>query len=199
MKQIIPFEKSIVFKSDVANITSISLDHEEKVSNGEVNGEFIIYGDYKVHNDTTEVETFKYKLPYTTIIPDNIDSDTVSIKINDFTYDIFDKDVLKVYIEYIIDGVEREEVEVLEDKELDEVLSDVKEDREEVKEEIPKEEELPKKVDDDYVMYHIHIVEKEETLESIIKKYDICLDDLKEYNDVSKLSVGDKLIIPYHE
>ena len=34
MKQIIPFEKSIVFKSDVANITSISLDHEEKVSNG---------------------------------------------------------------------------------------------------------------------------------------------------------------------
>lgn len=198
MKQIIPFEKSIVFKSDVANITSISLDHEEKVSNGEVNGEFIIYGDYKAHNDTTEVETFKYKLPYTTIIPDNIDSDTVSIKINDFTYDIFDKDVLKVYIEYIIDGVEREEIEVLEDKELDEVLSDVKEEREEVKDE-SKDGELPKEVEDDYVMYHIHIVEKEETLESIIKKYDICLDDLKEYNDVSKLNVGDKLIIPYHE
>ncbi len=195
MKQIIPFEKSIVFKSDVANITSISLDHEEKVSNGEINGEFIIYGDYKVHNDTTEVETFKYKLPYTTIIPDNIEPDTVSIKINDFTYDIFDKDVLKVYIEYIVDGVEREEIEVLEDTELDEVLSDVKEEREE----LSKEEELPKEVDDDYVMYHIHIVEKEETLESIIKKYDICLDDLKEYNDVSKLSVGDKLIIPYHE
>ena len=65
MKQVIPFYKEIVFKSNIANLTSISLEHTEKILDGEISGEFIVYGDYKEHNDTTEKESFKYKLPFT--------------------------------------------------------------------------------------------------------------------------------------
>jgi LysM repeat protein len=48
----------------------------------------------------------------------------------------------------------------------------------------------------EYVIYHIHTVNEGDTLESIINKYDTNIDILKEYNDVSKLDVGTKLVIP---
>ena len=82
MRQIIPFVKDVVFKTNIASITSISLECEEHVSEGEINGNFIVFGDYKIHNDTTEKELFKYKLPFTAIIPDNVILDTVSLDTN---------------------------------------------------------------------------------------------------------------------
>ena len=51
-------------------------------------------------------------------------------------------------------------------------------------------------VENEYIIYHIHIVQESDTLDSIIKKYDITLDYLKEYNDISEIKVGTKLIIP---
>ena len=44
MKQVIPFVKEIVFKNNIASITSISLEHEEKIFDGEVSGDFIEIG-----------------------------------------------------------------------------------------------------------------------------------------------------------
>lgn len=211
MREIIPFEKNIVFPNKISSITSISLDHEEKVSNGEIDGEFIVYGDYKVHLDTTEKETFRYKLPFTTILSDRVKEDTVKVDVHDFTYDMVEDDVMKVIIEYQVEGEEREEVEVLEDEELDQILDELSPSVLEEKIELDREEPVIKKVeenekieevpvvDEDYVLYHIHIVEKDETLESILKKYEISLDDLKDYNDMKDLDVGKKIIIPYHE
>jgi hypothetical protein len=100
MKQVIPFYKEIVFKNNIANLTSISLEHTEKVLDGEVSGEFIVYGDYKVHNDTTEKENFKYKLPFTALIPNDIDPSTVRIDISDFRYEQIDTDVLRIDIDF---------------------------------------------------------------------------------------------------
>ena len=106
MKQIIPFSKEIVFKSKIASITSISLEHEEKVFDGEISGDFIVFGDYKEHNDTTEKELFKYRLPFTALIPDNLLKDTIKIDIEDFTYDQIEDDVLKVNIDFSLIGEE---------------------------------------------------------------------------------------------
>lgn len=106
MKQVIPFYKEIVFEKPIANLTSISLEHNEKILDDEVSGEFIIYGDYKTHNDTTEKEEFKFKLPFTALIPDNIDSDSLSIDISDFKYEQIDNDVLRVDIDFSIEGEE---------------------------------------------------------------------------------------------
>lgn len=209
MRHIIPFSKEIVFKTNIATITSISLEHEEKIFDGEVNGDFIIFGDYKVHSDTTEKELFKYRLPFTTLIPDNIIKDSVKIEIVDFNYEIIDKDVLKVYISFSLEGNLKEEVETVEEdrkyeKELDQFLDniiekeedikEVREDKEEINE--PQEIEVKKEDKDEYITYHIHIVKEEETIEVIMKTYGVSLDYLKEYNDISNIKVGDKIIIP---
>lgn len=209
MRHIIPFSKEIVFKTNIATITSISLEHEEKIFDGEVNGDFIIFGDYKVHSDTTEKELFKYRLPFTALIPDNIIKDSVKIEIVDFNYEIIDKDVLKVDISFSLEGNLKEEVETVEEdrkyeKELDQFLDniiekeedikEVREDKEEINE--PQEIEVKKEDKDEYITYHIHIVKEEETIEVIMKTYGVSLDYLKEYNDISNIKVGDKIIIP---
>ena len=49
---------------------------------------------------------------------------------------------------------------------------------------------------DVYVTYNVYILRDGDTLDSIIEKYNITLDELKKYNDLSNLQLGDKLIIP---
>lgn len=153
MKQVIPFYKEIVFKNTIANLTSISLEHKETVLDGEVSGEFIIFGDYKVHNDTTEKEEFKYKLPFTALIPDDVDPSTVVVDIANFTYEQIDNDVLRIDIDFSIEGecleVEEvtdriDEIETFDediDKEIDEILN-ITTAEEEILEDVEEQEEL---------------------------------------------------------
>lgn len=125
MKQVIPFSKDIVFKTDIAIINSISLDHHESVINGEICGEFIIYGDYKVHNDTTELVEFNYKLPFSTLLADNIVEESVVLDIDNFTFEIIEDDVLRVNIDFFINAdIIQDSDSLLEDidKEIDEIL-----------------------------------------------------------------------------
>ena len=240
MKQIIPFTKDIVFKTNIASITSISLEHEEKIFEGEVSGDFIVFGDYKVHNDTTEKELFKYRLPYTTLIPESIDSESIKIDIEDFTYEQIENDVIKVNIDYSIEGVELKEEKKIEipevrNQEFDAIIIeadedtrsnleddiydrnifkkeiDIKEEKNKIIEEEEQNEmiemtqeqtkekeetEIIKEVTDEYITYHIHIVKENETLEDIIKIYETSLDNIKEYNELSNINIGDKIIIP---
>lgn len=48
----------------------------------------------------------------------------------------------------------------------------------------------------EYIIYHIHIINEGDNIDNIISKYNTNIDILKEYNDISKLNVGDKLVIP---
>lgn len=227
MKQVIPFYKEIVFKNKIANLTSISLEHNEKVVDGEVSGEFIVYGDYKVHNDTTEKEEFKYKLPFTALLPDDIDLSTVKVDITDFRYDQIDEDVLRIDIDFSIEGDtlecldEREEVseEDTINEEIDEILGikeevetlelpvesmeekvQVREDS--INEEIQVIEKTEEKIEtmEEYVTYHVHVVGSNDSVENIMKLYNTNLDMLNQYNDIKELKIGDKVIIPeYNE
>ena len=227
MKQVIPFYKEIVFKNKIANLTSISLEHNEKVVDGEVSGEFIVYGDYKVHNDTTEKEEFKYKLPFTALLPDDIDLNTVKVDITDFRYDQIDEDVLRIDIDFSIEGDtlecldERGEVseEDTINEEIDEILGikeevetlelpvesmeeeiQVREDT--INEEIQVIEKTEEKIEtmEEYVTYHVHVVGSNDSVENIMKLYNTNLDMLNQYNDIKELKIGDKVIIPeYNE
>ena len=49
---------------------------------------------------------------------------------------------------------------------------------------------------DVYVTYNIFIVREGDTLESIMEKYNTTEEELKKYNDLSNIKLGDKLIIP---
>ena len=64
MKSVIPFKKVIEFKTKIAEITSISLEHEYVKKEGELSGDFIVEGDYKVHEVSVNKEKFKYRLPF---------------------------------------------------------------------------------------------------------------------------------------
>ena len=47
-----------------------------------------------------------------------------------------------------------------------------------------------------YSTYHVCIVKENDTVESIILKYNISKEVLEQYNDISDIKIGDKLIIP---
>ena len=49
----------------------------------------------------------------------------------------------------------------------------------------------------DYYKYKIYIMRSEDTIESVAIKYNVSLNDLASYNNVSNINVGDKIIIPY--
>ena len=47
-----------------------------------------------------------------------------------------------------------------------------------------------------YYKYKIYIMREEDTLESIAIKYNVSLENLREYNDLENINIGDKIIIP---
>lgn len=246
MKRVIPFYKEIVFKTNIATILNISLEHEEKVLDGEISGNFILMGEYKVHNDTTEIENFKYRLPFTALISDDMNKDTINIDIERFSYEQIEDDVLRIdidfSIEYELNSTEdtEDEIDTLEDefakidREIDEILgmnkkeeintfeiedvgSDdmvvplILEDNEEklefpevtqdtsVTEKVSKEEYVHAKETEEYVTYHIYVVKENDTLEQILKTYNVSLEYLKEYNEIKDIKIGDKIIIPLYD
>ena len=46
-----------------------------------------------------------------------------------------------------------------------------------------------------YYTYKVYIVREGDTLETICSKYNVTPDDLKEYNNINEINVGDKIII----
>ena len=47
-----------------------------------------------------------------------------------------------------------------------------------------------------YATYKVCIVKESDTIESIVLKYNITKEMLEQYNDISDIKIGDKLIIP---
>ena len=60
MNCIIPFTKDIKFKTNIAEILSISLEHDFTANPEEVLGNFTISGDYKSHEVSVNKEHFEY-------------------------------------------------------------------------------------------------------------------------------------------
>lgn len=50
-----------------------------------------------------------------------------------------------------------------------------------------------------YATYSVYILREEETINSIIEKYKTTKEELENYNDLSNISIGSKIIIPLHE
>ena len=88
-----------------------------------------------------------------------------------------------------------EKIEVLEDREeLDENISENNVSNQEVKNIFSGLEDNER-----YSVYKVHIVTENDTVESIMQKYDITRENLEAYNDLNNLKIGDKLIIPSNE
>ena len=48
----------------------------------------------------------------------------------------------------------------------------------------------------EYSKFKVYIMREEDTLDSILLKYNVKMDEITEYNDVENIHVGDKIIIP---
>ena len=103
----IPFESTLDFKTNIYEITKMSLEHDYNVNEGAVLGNFYVTGEYRSHEVSVNKEPFKFTLPFEVEISNDIDLDTLEFNIEDFSYTIEGENKLKVNIEYSLAGEER--------------------------------------------------------------------------------------------
>ena len=220
MKNIIPFKKDVIFKTNLSEITSISLENTLNLKDDTISGDFIISGDYKVTDKSTSVEPFNLNIPFEIVLDDRFETSKATIDIDDFYYEIVNNNVLSVSIDVLVDHlqekplIEMEElvdvtpVRTVLDLEEEEMENSVEERCVEEEDSLPKRnaENIEEKInsifsngtfnDEVYVTYNVFIIRDGDTLDSIMEKYNVTQDELEKYNDLSNLKLGDKLIIP---
>ncbi len=138
MRQIITLEKEIAFKTMVGEITSISLEPDLAfINDSEIEGNLVISGTYKMTEASTIEEEFNYKIPVEIMLTSSLDEEKRKIDINNFTYGIVNEESLEVKIEVLIEGLEKVDIdvieedseEVLEEEKLEDTKEDVREEK----------------------------------------------------------------------
>lgn len=264
MRQIIPFQKEIAFKTMISKITSISLEHTLELKENEmVLGDFIVSGSYKMTEASQIDEEFSYKIPIEIAIDKKYDTNNMTLEIDDFVYEVLDEERLLLKIDLCIDGLELKKVEPKieeeiissydEDEEFDNALKEIEQEIEMHKELVRNEEEntndlfldnsveekleIPINIDsinnhkkdfinedsiytqtnnnndnnnkdvtsifsafkdtnETFSTYSIYIIREGDSLDTVINKYKTTKDVLSEYNDLSDIRIGTKIIVP---
>lgn len=107
-----------MFKTNLAEITSISLEHSLKKEDEHViAGSFSLNGEYKITDTSTNTEVFSYDLPFDIHMDDHYILDHCTVDIDDFYYEIVNENVLSVNIDVCVDKIE--EKPLIEDKEVE--------------------------------------------------------------------------------
>ena len=221
MKQIIPFQKELPFKTKVSEITSISLEHniiETKEDN--ITGEFYITGDYKMTEGSITREKFNFTLPFDITLTEEYNQDNMTVDIDNFYYEIVNNEYLKVNIDLYVEGEKKEapieppkEERKTEPEEQEIEFPNINIEQEEIEKEVeykkPDIKYLEEKDDqlefnifenidhsDTYVTYHVYIVKEEDTIDRIIEKYGVSKEEISLYNNLEDIKPGTKLIIP---
>lgn len=199
MKKVINYEKELLFKTAIAEICSISLEQDFTIDDGFFRGDFILEGEYKANELSVNKEAFSYRLPLEYELDSDVDYNSVNYEIDNFEYTI-EEDVLKINIDLGLkyDTIASFELPEITEEELNQEAEPIREEKpEEQKENIEKEEIIdPSLSEEAYVTYHVHIVKSDDTLESIAKKYNTTINEIKKYNNIDTLELKSKLIIP---
>ena len=182
----IPFESEIPFKTNISEVTKMSLEHDFNVNDEVVLGNFYISGEYRSHDLSVNVDPFNYTLPFSVSYPDNLIEDSLEFNIEDFSYEIINNNTLKVSIEYSLKGEVRSDelFEKVDDSEFASELAFIDDfiDRDyetDVKEECVEE---------------IENIEEEKVLERANIENDI-LESKKEENvELTKVEVNDEVV-----
>lgn len=121
----------------------------------------------------------------------------------------FDKflDEQEINIDEIVDNIKTDENEF---DSFDISKEEVREEKEEINENNDREYideskmlednllEITNSIEDDeeYITYHIYIVNENDTLETISNRYHVSIESIKEYNEIENIKSGMKLVIP---
>lgn len=103
MKKIIPFRREVLFKNNISEITSISLEQELNIDKLNISGNFMVSGDYKISDNSKTVEPFDLKIPFEIVLDEKYDTTHATCDIDDFYYEIVDNSILAVSIDVCID------------------------------------------------------------------------------------------------
>lgn len=156
MKKVVPFTKTISFRTMIAEITDIEVNHTLALNeNHEVVGDILVDGKYKMTDASQIEEEFHYKLPFTIDIDERYNLDNLEIIISDFYFEIINEEDLKINVEIEMDGIEENKLPKLEEK---------RNSLEEVSEVLDTEEDLVRNKEDD-ILIPVEIEEKKEKLE----------------------------------
>ncbi len=134
LKSIVPYTKEIVFANKIVEICSISLEHELHYSDTEIEGNFLVSGEYRSHEVSINKEPFHYKLPFSLEVTDTVVKDSIDFEITDFTYEVEQENTLVVHIEFMVTAEEEEPKEEIEEEISNEVLEEEPEQKEEQEE-----------------------------------------------------------------
>lgn len=116
MKQIISFKKEVAFKTMIADISSISLEHTlHFTGDSSVEGDLLVSGTYKMTEATTLEEPFNYTIPVDIMLTTALEKEDRLIAIDNFTYRIINEEVLELNVDILIRGLEK--VELIEEEE----------------------------------------------------------------------------------
>ncbi len=217
MKKLIPFQKDLSFDNKIHEISSISLEHTLKLNEGnQISGEFIVSGTYKLTEASINVDPFEYILPFSISIDKKYETKNINVDINDFYYELVNNQILSINIEVVIDNLEEKE-EIFVTKEKTVIPNEPEDIREETSNEEKQEEtetisktenentETAKSIfenldeNERYAVYKVHVVTENDTVESIMQKYQITKEELEAYNDLNDVQMGSKLIIKDNE
>lgn len=228
MNQKIEFKKDCMLKTYVSSITDISLTHDYKILDDTIEGYFDVTGSYKVTMSSVETESFMFTIPFTIALSSLIDKDTIDLKLSDFNYSV-EKDVLhlKMFLDMDYQEIEIKE-DIKDNEEIDNMINDLmdKESTTDIKspsefhnevmldnvidskEEVSTKENVSEKnfntifnevKESNFSKYKVYIMRSEDTLESILVKYNVTMDEIKEYNDIDNINIGSKIVIPYNK
>lgn len=228
MNQKIEFKKDCMLKTYVSSITDISLTHDYKILDDTIEGYFDVTGSYKVTMSSVETESFMFTIPFTIALSSLIDKDTINLKLSDFNYSV-EKDVLhlKMFLDMDYQEIEIKE-DIKDNEEIDNMINDLidkdsttdikspSEFHNEVmldnvidsKEEVSTKEKVSEKnfntifnevKESNFSKYKVYIMRSEDTLESILVKYNVTMEEIKEYNDIDNINIGSKIVIPYNK
>ncbi len=215
MKKTVTFTKSTNFKTRIAEITNIEVNHDLKLNNNsELKGNIIISGKYKMTDASIIEEDFIFNLPSIIAIDPKYDTTNIDVTITDFNYEIVNEESLNITIDIEIDGLEEVRHDIPIPVEIEEINQKIEyeEPIEKLDQEIIKEdnfEQSPvekesissiltnlKDTEETFSTYHVYVIRDGDTIDKILDKYKVSREELADYNDLDNINIGTKLIIP---
>lgn len=224
MKKVISFKKELPFKTNISEISSISLEHSiNEKENDLISGIFYVSGEYKMTETSINKESFNFEIPFDIALDSRYDTSKIKFDIDDFYYEIINADTLKVNIDVYVDGLNeiKEKERCIEEETLDSIKVDKKEEVLPVKEGRDNEptiniENVNENVNtnenintnesvnlfdnisnaETYSTYYVYIVKDGDTIDKILEEFKVTKEELSNYNDISNIKANDKLIIP---
>jgi len=222
MKKKINLKKKIDFSSVIGEVSAISLENQlHFIDHETIEGNMVLSGRYKMSSASRIEEDFYYEIPVEISLTQKVDYSTGTIDITDFYYDIVDEKSLlcDIEIEIQADEILEEDRECdgesilekeIEIPHIEQPIIVEKESDDMPEEELDAEKErkplepVEKKIfhiesnEDTYGTFIVYIMRQNETINTILEKYQASIEEVEKYNDISNLMIGSKIIIPIH-